>query len=66
MDNRLSGMVAARYASAAEIERYQTRANTGLLDWEAHVLQTYHHPGYQVLDIGCGCGREAIASSRTT
>ncbi len=54
-------LVAARYNAPEEIDKYRARARSGLLDWEKTVCERYHSRVGRVLDIGCGCGREAIA-----
>ncbi len=64
MSNDLFAMVAARYASKTEIEKYRRRAGAGLLDWEETVRKRYHGTLGRVIDIGCGCGREALALAR--
>ena len=37
------------------------RVNRGLLGWEKSVIHDYMTPRGPVLDVGCGCGREAFA-----
>ena len=56
--------VRQRYAVASEVSKYAERAEAGLLDWEHHVFEKYCQVRGQVLDVGCGGGREAIALQR--
>jgi SAM-dependent methyltransferase len=64
MAEDLFRLVKARYDSPEELGKYQSRASAGLLDWEAVVCQSYHRVPGRLLDIGCGCGREAFALAK--
>lgn len=61
MRDPLFALVKARYESDEEVAKYRERARSGFLDWEKTVQGTYFAKTGNVLDIGCGCGREAIA-----
>ena len=54
-------MVNEHFSGEAVVADYNERVKRGLLAWEAAVLRDYMHPPGSVLDVGCGCGREAFA-----
>jgi 2-polyprenyl-3-methyl-5-hydroxy-6-metoxy-1,4-benzoquinol methylase len=63
MSDELLQLVAARYASQREIDKYVGRAHAGLLPWEQVIEARFLRPPGRLLDIGCGAGREAFALS---
>src|SRR5271157_4843887 len=63
MSDELSRLVAKRYDSQPEVDKYIGRARLGLLPWEQTVESTFLRPAGRLLDIGCGAGREAIGLS---
>lgn len=50
-----------KYTQAEELDFWRNFANTGLLAYENMAIQKHLSPGSYILDIGCGCGREAYA-----
>ena len=63
MSDQLLQLVARRYASQCEIDKYVGRADAGLLPWEQTVEPRFLRPPGDLLDMGSGAGREAIALS---
>lgn len=57
-------LVRNHYGDASIVGQYRDRVKQGLRLWEEEVLRRYHSPPGKILDIGCGCGREAVALSR--
>ncbi len=53
--------VREKYSDEGEFGFWNTFAELGLLPYEAAACAAWLHPGACVLDIGCGCGREAAA-----
>jgi len=49
------------FSGEAIVADYNQRVQRGLLAWEKTVLRDYMQPPGTVLDVGCGCGREAFA-----
>ncbi len=49
------------YGSPSQVEKFASRARSGLLAWEERVAQRHLRPPGKLLDVGCGGGREAIA-----
>jgi 2-polyprenyl-3-methyl-5-hydroxy-6-metoxy-1,4-benzoquinol methylase len=64
MADELFRLVKSRYASSEELRKYEARAWTGLLQWETTVSQKYLRKPGRLLDVGCGCGREAFALAK--
>jgi len=54
-------MVNNYFSGEAIVADYNDRINRGLLAWETTVLRDFMQPSGAVLDVGCGCGREAFA-----
>ena len=49
------------FSEKERVADYNKRVKRGLLAWEKTVLRDYMEPSGVVLDVGCGCGREAFA-----
>jgi len=48
------------FSRARLVEDMNKRLGIGLREWEKQVIEKYFPPSGRILDIGCGCGREAI------
>jgi ubiquinone/menaquinone biosynthesis C-methylase UbiE len=57
-------LVRNHFSQETVIARYRDRVKEGLRPWEGEVCRQYHVPPGRILDIGCGCGREAVALAR--
>lgn len=64
MHDAIHDIIKRRYDSKEEIQRYKQRAKNGFLDWEKTIADTYFPKAGKLLNIGCGCGREAFALSK--
>lgn len=53
-----------KYENPDEIKWYSTEAMKGLEKWEEDFLEKYGRSTGKILNIGCGCGREAFALAR--
>jgi len=56
--------VTQKFSEDALLKEMNDRTARGLLEWESGVVQEYFPRTGSVLDIGCGCGREAIALAK--
>lgn len=52
-----------KFQQPEEVAEYASVALRGLHPWENKVVKEYLSPPANILDIGCGCGREAIPLS---
>ena len=59
-ENKILNMVNDYYSKDDLIKDYNERVKRGLLEWEKIVAKDYMMPQGSVLDVGCGCGREAF------
>ena len=50
-----------KYSSEEEFQFWKAFAANGLLDFEKRAIANYVQADACVLDVGCGCGREAAA-----
>ena len=53
-----------KFAQPEEIAEYKRVAVSGLHPWEIKAVSKYFHPPQKILDVGCGCGREAIGLAK--
>ena len=58
--NNIFGMVNDYFSKDDLVNEYNQRVKRGLLEWEKTVVKEYMTPTGSVLDVGCGCGREAF------
>jgi 2-polyprenyl-3-methyl-5-hydroxy-6-metoxy-1,4-benzoquinol methylase len=56
--------IAKKYAQEAELDIYTRRVKLGLLLPEAKLFKNYIQKRGKLLDVGCGCGREALALAK--
>jgi SAM-dependent methyltransferase len=61
LGNKTISMVNDYFSEGDLIDEYNERVKRGLLGWEKTVVGDYMAPPGSVLDVGCGCGREAFA-----
>jgi SAM-dependent methyltransferase len=64
MEAQYRQLVRGHFSDPIVIGRYRDRVKEGLRPWEQEVCRRYHVPPGSLLDIGCGCGREAVALAR--
>lgn len=64
MRDRHWNLVKSHFSDPTVVSRYRDRVKQGLRPWEEAVIRLYHVPPGELLDIGCGCGREAVALSK--
>ncbi|MBI2267707.1 MAG: class I SAM-dependent methyltransferase [Armatimonadetes bacterium] len=57
-------MVLRKYSQPEEVGELARYARKGLKNWERRILSDHFRPGWEVLDIGCGAGREAVAMAQ--
>jgi ubiquinone/menaquinone biosynthesis C-methylase UbiE len=53
--------VAEHFSTPEQVHAMSDRVATRLFIWEQRVVNEYFPPGGKLLNIGCGCGREAFA-----
>ena len=56
--------VIVKFSEHALLKEMNERASKGLWEWESRVVEEHFPRKGSVLDIGCGCGREAIALAK--
>lgn len=60
MTNKIINMINEYFSKDDFVKEYDERVKRGLLQWEKTILTDYMIPLGLVLDVGCGCGREAF------
>ena len=58
--SKIINMVNDYFSKDDLVNDYNERVKRGLLEWEQAVIREYMKPAGSVLDVGCGCGREAF------
>ena len=60
MSDKILHTVNEYFSKDDVVDEYNKRVKRGLLEWEKTVLSDYMTPPGTILDVGCGCGREAF------
>lgn len=53
-----------KYSGEPEFGFWRVFSQTGLMEYEMQAVKNWITPNSRILDVGCGCGREALVLSR--